>query len=88
MYRGAGAQGAASTTVFVNEENRDESLVAILSEPRRSVVERPSLAQTAGTSPLIIPVRGGALMWLIPMDGQEPSEADASGGGRPNADPN
>ncbi len=83
VYRGAGAQGAVSTTVFLNEENRDEAFVAILSEPRRSVVEQTSLAQTASTSPLIIPVRGGALMWLIPMGGQErPKPMRAAAGGQ------
>jgi Maltose operon periplasmic protein precursor (MalM) len=83
VYRGAGVQGAISTTVFINEENRDEALVAILSEPRRSVVEQTSLAQSAGTSPLIVPVRGGALMWLIPMGGQErPKPMRAAAGGQ------
>lgn len=83
VYRGAGAQGAVSTTVFVNEENRDEAFVAVLSEPRRSVIEQTSLAQTAGTSPLIIPVKGGALMWLIPMGGQErPKPMRAAAGGQ------
>ena len=83
VYRGAGDQGAVSTTVFVNEENRDEAFVAILSEPRRSVVEQTSLAQTASPSPLIIPVRGGALMWLIPMGGQaRPKPMRAAAGGQ------
>lgn len=83
VYRGAGVLGAVSTTVFVNEENRDEAFVAILSEPRRSVVEQTSLAQTASTSPLIIPVRGGALMWLILIGGQErPKPMRAAEGGQ------
>ena len=83
MHCGAGVQGAVSTTVFVNKENRDEAFVAILSEPRRSVVEQASLAQTASTSPLIIPVRGGALIRLIPMGGQErPKRMRAAAGGQ------
>lgn len=83
VYRGAGVQGAVSTTVFLNEENRDEAFVAILSEPRRTLVEQTSLAQTASTSPLIIPVRGGTLMWLIPMGGQErPKPMRAAAGGQ------
>ena len=82
VYRGAGVQGAVSTTVFVNEENRNEAFVAIQSEPRRSVVEQTSLTQTASTSPLIIPIKGGALMWLIPMGGQErPKPMRAAAGG-------
>jgi hypothetical protein len=83
VYRGAGVQGAVSTTVFVNEENREEAFVAILSEPRHSVIEQASLAQTASTSPLIIPVKGGALMWLIPIGGQErPKPMRAAAGGQ------
>ena len=83
MYRGSGSQGALSTTVFLNEENRDEAFVAVLSEPRRLVIEQTSLAQTAGTSPLIIPVKGGALVWLIPMGGQErPKPMRAAAGGQ------
>lgn len=83
VYRGAGVQGAVSTTVFVNEENREDAFVAVLSEPRRSVVEHTSLAQTAGTSTFIVPVKGGALMWLIPMGGQErPKPMRATAGGQ------
>ena len=83
VYRGGGVQGAVSTTVFLNEENRDEAFVAVLSEPRRVVIEQTSLAQTAGTSPLIIPVKGGALVWLIPMGGQErPKPMRAAAGGQ------
>ena len=47
------------------------------------MVEQALLAQTASTSPLIIPLRGGALMWLIPMGGQErPKPMRAAVGGQ------
>lgn len=83
VYRGAGVQGAVSATVFVNEENRDEAFVAILSEPRRSVVEQTSLALTAGTAPFIVPVRGGAFVWMIPMGWQtRPMPMRAAAGGQ------
>lgn len=83
VYRGTGAQGGVAATVFLNEENRDEAYLAVLSEPRRTVLEQTSLAQTAGSSPLIVPIRGGALMWLIPMGGQEhPKPMRAAAGGQ------
>ena len=82
VYRGGGVQGSVSTTVFLNEENRDETFLVVLSEPRRLVIEQTSLAQTGSTSPLIIPVRGGMLMWLIPMGGRErPKLMRAAAGG-------
>lgn len=83
VYRGGGVQGSVSATVFLNEENRDESFIVVLSEPRRLVIEQTSLAQTGSASPLIIPVKGGALMWLIPMGGQErPKPMRAAAGGQ------
>lgn len=82
VYRGAGPQGAIAATVFVNEENRAETYVAIYAEPRLSVVEQTSVMQSATNTALIIPVKGGSLMWFISTGGQElPKPMRAAAGG-------
>lgn len=82
VYRGAGAQGAIAATVFVNDENRAETYLAIYAEPRRTVIEQTSVMQSAGSTPLIVPVKGGSLMWLIATGGQElPKAMRAAAGG-------
>jgi hypothetical protein len=71
IYRGKGAFGAISTTVFINESNRSEAYIAIMGETRGAVAEQTSVMQSAGTSAVFVPVKGGALMWFIPMGGSE-----------------
>lgn len=82
VHRGTGAQGGVSATVFINDENRDEAYLAILGEPRRSVVEHTSLANSATSTALVVPVKGMVLMWLIPVGGNErPKPVRAAAGG-------
>lgn len=72
LYRGKGAFGAISTTIFINENNRNEAYIAIMGETRGAIAEQTSVMQSAGNSAIFVPVKGGALMWLVPMGGSEP----------------
>ena len=82
VYRGAGSQGAIAATLFVNEENRAEAYVAIYAEPQRSIVEQTSVMQSATSTAMMIPVKGGSLMWFISTGGQElPKPMRAAAGG-------
>lgn len=71
VYRTGMGEGMVSSTVFVNEDNRNERFLAVVGEPRTSVVEHASLSQSVGSVPLILPVKGGSLMWLIRTGGNE-----------------
>jgi Maltose operon periplasmic protein precursor (MalM) len=82
VYRGSGPQGAIAATVFLNQENRTETYIAIYGEPRRSVIEQTSVMQSATNTALIIPVKGGSLMWFIATGGLElPKPMRAAAGG-------
>lgn len=71
VYRGVGAQGGISANVFVNERNRGEAYLAIFSETRDGVREETSVMQTAGASPLIVPVGPYVVTWMVPTGGAE-----------------
>jgi hypothetical protein len=72
IYRTSGTSGMISSTVFINEENRDETFLAITSESPTAVTEELSLAQSVSAVPLVVPFKGGSIAWLIPMGGNEP----------------
>jgi hypothetical protein len=71
VYRGVGAFGAISATVFLNESNRHEAYIAIVGETRGAVKEQTSVMQSSGMNSVVIPVRGGFFMWFIPTGGSE-----------------
>jgi hypothetical protein len=82
IYRTSGASGMISSTVFINEENRDETFLAITVESPSAVTEELSLAQSVSTVPLVVPFKGGSIAWLIPMGGNEaPKRMRAAVGG-------
>jgi Maltose operon periplasmic protein precursor (MalM) len=82
VYRGIGAQGAISATVFVNESNRDEAYIAIAGETRGAIKEQTSVMQSAGMQAVAVPVKGGGLfMWMIPTGGTELPKAMRSAAG-------
>jgi hypothetical protein len=72
VYRGIGAHGAISATVFVNESNRNDAYIAIAGETRGAINEQTSVMQSGGMHAVAVPVRGGGLfMWMIPTGGTE-----------------
>lgn len=82
VYRTGMGEGMIASTLFVNEENRKERYIAIIGEPRTTVAEHLSLTQSEGTVPLVIPVKGGSLTWLIRTGGNEgPKRMRAAAGG-------
>jgi hypothetical protein len=82
IYRTTAGSGMISSTVFINEENRDEAFLAIMAEPPGTASEELSHTQSASSVPLVVPFRGGSLTWLIPMGGNEaPKRMRAAVGG-------
>jgi hypothetical protein len=81
-YRAGGAFGAISATLFVNESNRDEAYLAIAGESRGAIEEQRSTMQSAGSTPVAVPVKGFLVMWMIPSGGTELPKAmrGAAGG--------
>jgi hypothetical protein len=81
-FRTSGTNGMISSTIFINEENRDETFLAITAEAPTAISEELSLAQSVSTVPLVIPFKGGSIAWLIPMGGNEaPKRMRAAAGG-------
>jgi hypothetical protein len=71
VFRTGATEGMVSATVYVNDGNRDERYLAVVAEPRKLVTEQVALTQSAGAVPLVVPVGGGALVWMVPTGGNE-----------------
>jgi hypothetical protein len=71
VYRSVGAQGGVAATMFVNESERDETYMAIVSESRDALREETSVMQSSGATAIAIPVGVGFAMWVVPTGGTE-----------------
>ncbi len=82
VYRSGFAEGMITASVYVNAENRNERYLAIVSEARSQISEKQSLLQSEAGVPLVVPVGGGALVWVIRTGGNEaPKTMRAAKGG-------
>jgi Maltose operon periplasmic protein precursor (MalM) len=82
VYRSGFSEGMITASAYVNTENRNERYLAIVSEPKSQITEKQSLLQSEGGVPLVAPVGGGALVWVIRTGGNEaPKTMRAAKGG-------
>jgi Maltose operon periplasmic protein precursor (MalM) len=71
VFRNVGSQGGVSATYFMNESNRNDTYIAILSETRKSFEEQLSMLQTSSTTALTIPFKGGTFFFPFTTHGNE-----------------
>ena len=60
-----------STSVFVNESNRDEIYLAIFGETGDGVTEQDSVMQSSGATPVVVPIGPYIVTWMVPVGGTE-----------------
>jgi hypothetical protein len=59
VFRNVGSQGGITANFFVNDANKNEACIAILSESRTSFEEQLSILQSSATMSHAIPIKGG-----------------------------
>jgi hypothetical protein len=72
VYRSVGAQGGVSTTVFMNQADRNEAYLAILSETQEGITEQDSVMQSSSATPVVVPIGPYIVTWMVPTGGAEP----------------
>jgi len=72
VYRSVGAQGGISTTVFMNEADRNEAYLAILGETQEGITEQDSVMQSSSATPVVVPIGPYIVTWMVPTGGAEP----------------
>jgi Maltose operon periplasmic protein precursor (MalM) len=72
VFRNVGSQGGITANFFVNEANKNETYIAVLSESRSSFEEQLSILQSNATMSHAVPIKGGLLFFAFTTSGNEP----------------
>jgi Maltose operon periplasmic protein precursor (MalM) len=70
-FRIDATQGYIANNLFVNEENKQETYIAIIGEPKASRVEQLSNVQSQGSFPVAAPIGPFIFVWHIRTGGSE-----------------